>query len=130
MNELGYCIVLVAALFIMCSWITPEREVTVTVKGNRAFAFGDSVWPGAAKVVEESGEVLQVLGKLLMTHGDPAHWSGDLIPLIEEEIADLEAAISVFKTLNLDMLDVARMTSRTQIKIETYLDWHDEGLGL
>jgi len=31
-------------------------------------------WPGLAKLNEESGELVQVIGKLMMTHGERAHW--------------------------------------------------------
>lgn len=57
-----------------------------------AFAFGDRSWPGLAKLNEECGEIIQEIGKLMMTHGDPAHWSGDIAERLLSEIADVQAA--------------------------------------
>jgi len=57
-----------------------------------AFGFGDRSWPGLAKLNEECGEVVVEIGKLMMTHGDPAHWSGDIAERLMLEIADVQAA--------------------------------------
>lgn len=40
------------------------------------FAIGDAVLPGVSKVVEEAGELLQVVGKLMAVHGSPEGWDG------------------------------------------------------
>ena len=94
-----------------------------------AFGYGDLIWPGIAKVVEESGEVLQAIGKLMMVHGNhEAHWDGNLIDKIEEEVPDLDAALTVFKTLNYDKLDHNKMDRRALEKIDKFHDWQDEGV--
>jgi NTP pyrophosphatase (non-canonical NTP hydrolase) len=89
-----------------------------------AFAFGDDMWPGLAKLTEECGEVLQVVGKLLMTHGDPAHWSGNLRTMLLEEVADVEAAISFFTWHNLSPDEAAAHSRRVEEKITKFNDWH------
>lgn len=38
------------------------------------FAIGSPVWPGLSKLAEEAGETLQVVGKLMGTGGESAHW--------------------------------------------------------
>lgn len=59
------------------------------------FAIGDERWPGISKLVEESGEVLQVCGKLVWTHGDVTHFDGsNLKSRLETELGDLLAAIA------------------------------------
>lgn len=93
------------------------------MKGE-AFAFGDQRWPGVAKLTEECGEVLQVVGKLLMTHGDPAHWSGDLRAMLLDEVADLEGAIVFFCRHNLTPLERQAMARRVTAKVATFEEWH------
>lgn len=62
------------------------------------FAIGDEEWPGISKLAEEAGEVLQVIGKLMGTRGQTKHWNvPDLKKALEDEIADLDAAIAFVK---------------------------------
>lgn len=97
--------------------------------GEGAFSYGDLIWPGGAKVVEEAGEVVQVFGKLMMVHGhNEAHWQGDLIDKIEEEIPDLQAALEVFRELNEGRLDVGKMNDRFIAKKELFHKWNFERL--
>jgi hypothetical protein len=81
------------------------------------FAFSDKDWPGIAKMVEECGELQEVLplvilakslgsmtqtqGKLLMIQGGTDHWSGDLRKAMVEEMADVLAAIAFVGEHNL-----------------------------
>lgn len=95
---------------------------------SNAFGYGDPIWPGLAKVVEEAGETLQVLGKLIMVHGHhAAHWDGDLIAKIEEEIPDLKAALDVFVEINTASLNVEGMDHRYAMKHAKFHEWNDEG---
>lgn len=96
----------------------------VAVAEGDAFAFGDPRWPGIAKLTEECGEVLQVVGKLMMTHGDRAHWSGDLRAMLLDEVADLEAAIVFFTRHNLTFLESKAMARRVTEKVMKFEAWH------
>ncbi|HYI43698.1 MAG TPA: hypothetical protein VD768_08770 [Sphingomicrobium sp.] len=91
---------------------------------SHAFAFGDEAWPGLAKLTEECGEVLQVIGKMMMTHGDRAHWSGDLRAMLLDEVADLEAAIVFCCRHNLSPDERRAMARRVTAKVAKFEDWH------
>ncbi len=59
------------------------------------FAIGSEQWPGLAKLSEECGEVVQVVGKLVQTGGAVEHWDGtNLRVRLIEEMADVFAAIA------------------------------------
>lgn len=88
------------------------------------FAIGDRDWPGLSKLVEESGEVNQVIGKLMGTRGNIHHWSvPDLRSALEDELADLGAAIKfveVYCSLNID-----RIKTRSEYKFNRFIEWHN-----
>lgn len=88
------------------------------------FAFGSETLPGLAKLSEESGEVVQIIGKLMMTGGRFDHWSGDLEPKLVEEIGDLSAAL-IFVTRHAG-LDQAAIVERTKSKLDLFEKWHQE----
>lgn len=92
------------------------------------FAFGDDLWPGVAKLNEECGEVVVEIGKLMMTHGDPDHWSGDLRERLLNEVADVEAAIVFY--LRFNMTDEERRCFRKRVsdKFTKFVTWRDEEL--
>lgn len=88
------------------------------------FAIGDNEWPGISKLVEECGEVLQVAGKLMGTRGHRAHWDGsDLRPRLEEELADLMAAIDF--VVEVCRLDRANVAERYREKLARFHAWHN-----
>ncbi len=92
------------------------------------FQLGSRIWPGLSKVVEESGEVGQVAGKLMATGGDPKHWDGtDLTVRIGEEVADLSAACRVFFQLN-DFAGAPWVLEREIAKYGLFMEWHRKGL--
>jgi len=65
------------------------------------FSIGSQVWPGVSKLIEEMGEVGQVLGKLIGTGGRTDHWDGtNLRDRLHEELSDLLAAVRFFITVN------------------------------
>ena len=97
-----------------------------TMKGSGDFSIGSKVWPGTSKLIEEMGELQQVLGKLIASHGDPAHWSGDLRAKLVEEIADVRAAMSFFCELNVSRETFRDIDRRTKEKWELFLKWHNE----
>jgi len=89
------------------------------------FSIGSKVWPGTSKLLEEMGELQQVLGKLMGTAGDPAHWDGsDLRTRIVEEIADLQAAIAFFQEHNLSAFQRDCVAERAAEKRDLFESWH------
>ncbi|WP_298841955.1 hypothetical protein [uncultured Salinicola sp.] len=64
------------------------------------YSLGQDIWPGVGKTVEEQGELATVLGKLMGSNGERRHWSGDLVPMMQDEIADLRAALDILEELN------------------------------
>lgn len=92
------------------------------------FAIGDHDWPGISKLVEECGETLQICGKLMGTGGQREHWdgAGDLRARLENELADLQAAIAFVCRVN--ELDHDRMATRFAKKMVRFERWHELGL--
>ncbi|GAA1956552.1 hypothetical protein [Amycolatopsis minnesotensis] len=87
------------------------------------YAIGGAKWPGASRVIEESGELLQVLGKLIGADGATAHWDGsDLRARLVAEIADVRAALDFFIEAN-DLPD-GEISERAACKLATYERWH------
>lgn len=89
------------------------------------FGIGSDVWPGLAKLVEESSEMNQEAAKL-MAFPDEIHpdGNGDLRERLQDELADLQAAIEYAKVTN--YLDTAAMERRTVRKLNLFMRWHDE----
>ncbi len=89
------------------------------------YSIGSDRWPGLSKLVEEMGEVQQVLGKLIATGGESAHWDGtDLRQRLREELADLKAACVFFAQVN--QLDAVTDIEREHRKIRQFHAWHAE----
>lgn len=89
------------------------------------YSIGSNLWPGLSKLTEESGEVGQVVGKLIATGGKPAHWDGtNLRERLQEEIADLMAAC--FFVMEANGLDEEAMRTRHQQKLALFHRWHVE----
>lgn len=96
----------------------------MSVKGNGDFSIGSQIWPGTSKLLEEMGELQQVLGKLIATAGDTAHWSGDLRQKMIDEIADVSAAIRFFSTENFSNDQLLAILNRADEKLSTFQKWH------
>lgn len=92
------------------------------------FSLGSDVWPGTAKAMEEMGELLQVMGKLIAIGGETKHWDGtDLLERLHEEIADVAAALFVFVELNgINAIQRDKIEQRMRAKIDRLLLWHRE----
>ena len=98
------------------------------MKGTGEFSIGGQVWPGTSKLLEEMGELQQVLGKLLGSHGDPAHYDGsNLRQRLIEEIGDLAAAVQFFEENNLKPEERAQIDARARKKLALFDQWHREG---
>lgn len=79
-------------------------------------------WKGIHKLTEESGEVLQLLGKLgAFPEGPHPDGQGDLKERLEDELADLSAAASYFAETN--ELDLGKMQARSDEKLEKFRHW-------
>jgi len=92
------------------------------------FSIGGKLWPGTSKLIEEMGELGQVLGKLIGSHGETAHYDGtDLRQRLVEEISDLEAAIQFFRCHNLTPDEYNTMLARIERKLKHFEEWHREG---
>ena len=91
--------------------------------GEAAFSIGSDTWPGVTKVVEEVGELLQVLGKLQATGGRVDHWDGsNLKERLEDEIADVRASLEYVEMFN--DLDGRSISKRVCDKVERFMEWH------
>ena len=93
------------------------------------YSIGSDLWPGLSRLTEESGEVIQVIGKMIGGHGENSHYDGtDLRDCLTLEIADLLAAISFVVDKN--DLNWAWINERRDMKRDTYERWHAEGRAL
>jgi hypothetical protein len=92
--------------------------------GSGDFSIGSALWPGTSKLIEEMGELNQVIGKLIATAGSTDHWSGDLRPMLVEELADVSAAIWFFSDANLTPDEIQRYAKRVQTKLALFRKWH------
>lgn len=88
------------------------------------FAIGDEEWPGVSKVLEEMGELQQVLGKLMGVRGKTTHWSGDLRKMLIEEMADLKAALIFLEKYNMSGEEIVAMRERVAFKFQRFEAWH------
>lgn len=94
------------------------------------YAIGSKVWPGLAKLAEECGELQQVIGKLLAYPTGPHPDGGDpLTRRLEDEMADVAAAIDFLVGASNGLLFGARMRARQTAKYERFTGWHQEAGG-
>lgn len=95
------------------------------MKGSGDFSIGSQVWPGACKLIEEMGELQQVLGKLIATAGETKHWEGkDLKERLIEEMGDVKAALNFFGEANFTADDRADIVMHADRKQQLFLKWH------
>ena len=98
------------------------------MKHSGDFSIGGDVWAGSSKLIEEMGELQQVLGKLIGSHGETAHYDGtELRQRLLEEIADLTAAINFFEETNLTFDEEIAIANRRISKLHMFRKWHKEG---
>lgn len=102
-----------------------DPQVPHTV-GDGSFSIGSRTWPGLSKFIEEVGEALQVVGKLIATHGAVDHWEGSrLDEKLIEELSDVRAAVELVEILNLTVGQRQGVAKRHAVKLRQFLDWHD-----
>jgi NTP pyrophosphatase (non-canonical NTP hydrolase) len=103
--------------------MNPEKPT-----GSGDYSIGSPVWPGMSKVIEEMGELAQVLGKLMGTGGEAKHWDGsNLRERLIEELADLHAAIQFFANQNLTIEEQNALAKRAGEKWRRFDEWHAGG---
>lgn len=101
------------------------KKTKKITKGDGSFSIGSPTWPGLGKLVEETGELTQVLGKLIGTAGDTKHWEGsDLKFRLLGEMGDVLAAIDFISEENLTEDDMLELEARRTQKLKTYRKWH------
>lgn len=90
--------------------------------GEGPFSIGSVVWPGLAKLAEECGELVQVVGKLIATGGRTDHWSGlTLRQALIEEMGDVLAAVAFVGAHN--DLDDHAVAERCAAKLAMFAEW-------
>jgi NTP pyrophosphatase (non-canonical NTP hydrolase) len=91
------------------------------------YAIGSGSWPGMSKLLEEMGELTQVLGKIIAMGGDiqQPHWDGsDLRTRLLEEMGDAKAALQFFAEVN--GLDGTELHNRAAEKHALFWKWQQE----
>lgn len=82
---------------------------------------------GIGKVVEESGELLQILGKLIaFPNNEHPDGKGDLLIRASDEFADVKAANQYFVHVN--GLDENYINKRSVTKFNQFMKWVLTGL--
>lgn len=89
-------------------------------------AIGSDTWPGLAKLAEECGEAVQVIGKItafpFLGRGELHPDGTDLVERLETEIGDLMGAMSYVVKFN-SWLDQDRINKRCEQKFERFTGW-------
>jgi hypothetical protein len=75
-------------------------------------------------VIEETGELLQVIGKLIAVGGATEHWDGDLRKKLVEEAADVAAAVAFFVHENFTADELRAYSERMDVKLARFRAWH------
>jgi|SRR4051812_38532072 len=99
--------------------------MTVTSHTPVFGGIGQDDLPGLAKMVEENGEALQIIGKINQIGHDGFHWDGKKQTLrerLEDELADQMAAISFYCEVN--ELDMDKIDKRIKKKHKRFHRWH------
>jgi hypothetical protein len=90
------------------------------------YGIGSDTWPGLAKLMEEMGELQQLLGKVMACSGPNAiYWDGSsLLPKIIEEMGDVRASMIFFAEVNL--IPKSSIHERADMKLEKFRYWHQQ----
>lgn len=89
------------------------------------YMIGASLWPGLAKIQEEAGELLEIIGKIQGCGGRNIHWDGsDLRGKLMDELPDVMAAIEY--AISANKLPRRGIIDRYTAKLRTFIHWHNE----
>jgi NTP pyrophosphatase (non-canonical NTP hydrolase) len=95
------------------------------MREHSTLVIGATDWPGLAKLIEETSELGQVVGKLIAyPGGEHPDLGPPLRERLEDEIADVLAAIMYVRAHN--VLDRGRMDARVIEKFERFQRWDHE----
>lgn len=88
------------------------------------YSIGSDHWPGLSKLVEELGELQQVLGKIVGANGAVVHFDGsNLRDRLRDEAGDVHAALVFFLAAN--GFDREEFLKRSSLKHATFTNWHN-----
>lgn len=102
-----------------------QAEAATKNESPGPYSIGSDNWPGLAKLAEECGEVIQVIGKLIAMGGaeNYDHWDGtQLRDRLQDEIADVLAAAAFVVAEN--DLDYPTIMARAEQKQDRFRQWH------
>jgi NTP pyrophosphatase (non-canonical NTP hydrolase) len=106
------------------------KELHETKKALAELSPEVQYWKGIFKIVEEAGELLDVLGKLgQFPKGiHPSEQDGEIILLeqLPEEIADVKATLDYFISAN--KLDAGAIEVRRLSKVKKFFNWGLKGV--
>jgi NTP pyrophosphatase (non-canonical NTP hydrolase) len=92
------------------------------------YGIGSDLRPGYAKLSEECGELVQMVGKI-MAYPDGEHpdGKGNLDERFQDELADVSAAIEYVILSN--KIKKGRFDKRKKMKLERFARWHEREQG-
>lgn len=90
------------------------------------FQIGGDLWPGLAKLTEEAGELLQVVGKIMAYPEQNDHPDGtvDMRRRLIEEIGDVAACLAF--VIDANNLEQEAIGARSDYKVERFVHWHNK----
>lgn len=103
-----------------------SRDTLLYADKDMPFRIGSDHCPGFSKLTEEMGELQQVIGKIEGFGGFGVHWDGqNLGESLQDELADVLAAVEFVICKNIDHLERQRITRRKWVKFERFRQWHE-----
>lgn len=91
---------------------------------SKPYAIGSDFLPGFSKLMEEIGEVGQVVGKIIGLGHMGAHWDGQYLrDELHKELGDLLGAVDFLVLHN--QLDKRAIEHRRDKKRNRFAQWHD-----
>lgn len=89
------------------------------------FQIGGELWPGLAKLVEECGELLQMVGKIMAYPEQDDHPDGttSMRQRLVQELGDVRACMIFLAEEN--GINKADIHTRADYKLERFRHWHE-----
>jgi NTP pyrophosphatase (non-canonical NTP hydrolase) len=92
------------------------------------YAIGSETWPGLAKLAEECGELLQVIGKVMAYPGGEHPDGTDIVARLHDELGDVIAAADY--VIGANEISGPAVQRRAAAKLSRFDRWHlEEALG-
>lgn len=87
------------------------------------------MWFGIGKLIEEIGELGQIVGKLIpFPNGEHPDGKANLRERLVDEIADTRAALEYFAKANLSRDELVAIDSRAALKFAKFSEWGLTGI--